>query len=25
MYSTSDDVALAVAALADVRDYFGEG
>jgi cysteine desulfurase/selenocysteine lyase len=24
MYSTSDDVALAVAALADVRDYFGE-
>lgn len=25
MYSTSDDVALAVAALADVREYFGEG
>jgi cysteine desulfurase/selenocysteine lyase len=24
MYSTSDDVELAVAALADVRDYFGE-
>jgi cysteine desulfurase/selenocysteine lyase len=25
MYSTSDDVALAVAALSDVRQYFGEG
>lgn len=25
MYSTADDVDLAVAALADVREYFGEG